>query len=120
PTYLAAASLAEPPSDFIARPNRMALRDGAGRFEIGNFNLPDLHALSAALDLIERAGVANIEQHVLALGDRLIDHLDRLGIRLVGPRAPAERAHIYVLDLPGEGWLDYLTESGVRVSPERD
>jgi selenocysteine lyase/cysteine desulfurase len=120
PTYLAAASLAEPPADFIARPDRMALREAAGRFEIGNFNLPDIHALDAALDLIERVGVATIERHVLALGDRLIAHLDRLGIRLVGPRDRARRAHIYVLDLPGEGWLEHLTESGARVSPERD
>ncbi|MBR0646744.1 aminotransferase class V-fold PLP-dependent enzyme [Plastoroseomonas hellenica] len=120
PAYLAAASLAEPPADFIARPDRMELRHGAGRFEIGNFNLPDLHALSAALDLIERVGVGNIERHVLALGDRLIAALDRLGIRLIGPRDRAQRAHIYVLDLPGEGWLDYLTASHVRVSPERD
>lgn len=120
PAYLAAAGLAEPPADFIARPDRMALREGAGRFEIGNFNLPDIHALDAALDLIERAGVANIEAHVLALGDRLIAALDRLGIRLVGPRDRASRAHIYVLDLPGEDWLDYLTANQVRVSPERD
>lgn len=120
PAYLAAAGLAEPPADFIARPDRMALREGAGRFEIGNFNLPDIHALDAALDLIERVGAANIERHVLALGDRLIAALDRLGIRLVGPRDPAQRAHIYVLDLPGEGWLDYLAASNVRVSPERD
>jgi selenocysteine lyase/cysteine desulfurase len=120
PAYLAAASLAEPPSDFIARPDRMALRAAAGRFEIGNFNLADVHALAAALDLIERVGVANIERHVLALGDRLIAALDRLGIRLVGPRGRAQRAHIYVLDLPGEGWLDHLAAHNVRVSPERD
>jgi selenocysteine lyase/cysteine desulfurase len=25
-----------------------------------------------------------------------------------------------VLDLPGEGWLEYFTSQNVRVSPERD
>lgn len=120
PAYLAAASLAEVPADLIAQPNRLALRAGAGRFEIGNFNLPDLHALAAALDLIERSGVAAIEAHVLSLGDRLIGHLDRLGVGLVGPRSRAHRAHIYVLALPVEDWMAKFATSNVRVSPERD
>jgi cysteine desulfurase / selenocysteine lyase len=38
PVYLAAASLAQPPADLIARADNMELREGAGRFEIGNFN----------------------------------------------------------------------------------
>jgi selenocysteine lyase/cysteine desulfurase len=116
PAYLAAASLAEPPADFVARPDRMELRRGAGRFEIGNFNLPDLHALAASLDLIERVGVGNVEEHVLALGDRLIGRMDRLGVRLVGPRTRSRRAHIYVLDLPGGGWMEHLASNNVRVS----
>ncbi len=40
PAYMAAISLAEPPADFIARPDNMALAASAGRFELGNFNLP--------------------------------------------------------------------------------
>lgn len=120
PAYLAAASLAEVPADLIARANHMPLRGGAGKFEIGNYNLPDLHALAAALDLIERAGVAAIEAHVLALGDRLIGHLDRLGVSLVGPRSRAHRAHIYVLALPVQPWMANFATSNVRVSPERD
>ena len=70
--------------------------------------------------MIERIGVAAIYEHVLGLGDHLIAHLDKLGIRLVGPRTRKHRTHIYVLDLPGEGWLEYLTSQNVRVSPERD
>ena len=120
PAYLAAASLAEPPADFIARPDRMGLRAGAGRFEIGNFNLPDVHALAAALDLIEGVGVANIAEHVLDLGDHLISRMDELGIRIVGPRTRKNRSHIYVLDLPGEEWPEYFDSNNVRISPERD
>lgn len=120
PVYLAAASMAEPPSDYIARPDKMGLRHDAGRFEIGNFNLPDVHALSASLDLLERVGVRNISEHVLGLGDRLIEHLDHLHIGLAGPRDRANRSHIYTLDLPVEDWLPYLTANQVRVSPERD
>jgi len=120
PAYLAMSSMANPPADYIARPEDLATRTDAGRFEMGNFNLPNLHALSTALELINRAGVAAIEQHVLGLGDRLISKMDELGVRLVGPRPRAHRAHIYVLDLPPDEWTEYLTHQKVRVSPERD
>jgi selenocysteine lyase/cysteine desulfurase len=120
PAYLAMASLAEPPDDYVARPDQLGLHKTARRFEIGNYNLPDVHALGAALDLVSRTGVENIANHVLTLGDRLIDHMDRQGVRVVGPRQRDYRSHIYVLDLPGEGWLDYLASNQVRVSPERD
>jgi selenocysteine lyase/cysteine desulfurase len=121
PAYMAMSSLANPPADYIASHDNMALRAGAGRFEIGNFNLPDLHALAASLDLIEGVGVKNIEAHLYDLGDRLIEHLDDQGIRLVGPRARSARSpHIYVLDLQGNDWLEYLASHQVRVSPERD
>mgnify|MGYP001560972965 CR=1 FL=1 len=121
PAYMAMSSLANPPGDYIARADNMALKPGAGRFEIGNFNLPDIHALDASLTLIESVGVPAIEAHLYDLGDRLIERIDELGIRLVGPRARAERSpHIYVLDLPAQEWLDYLTSRQVRVSPERD
>jgi selenocysteine lyase/cysteine desulfurase len=120
PAYLAVAGLANPPADLVARVDNMQLRDDAGRFEIGNFNLPDIHALAASLSLVERLGVEQIHAHVLALGDRLIEHMDRLGVGLVGPRERKHRSHIYVLNLPAPGWIDYLAGESVRVSPERD
>ena len=120
PAYLAVAGLAQPPADLVARTDNMALRADAGRFELGNVNIPDIHALAASLTMIERIGIAAIHDHILALGDHLIARMDALGIRLVGPRSRAHRSHIYVLDLPGEGWLEYFSSQNVRVSPERD
>ena len=120
PTYLAMAGMAHPPADYVAKPNDMATRPDAGRFELGNLNLPGIHALSASLDLIENIGTSGIEAHVLQLGDRLIELMDKQGVRLITPRAQGSRAHIYVLDLNVAEWMDYLTESRVRVSPERD
>lgn len=121
PAYLAAISLEHPPADFIARPDDMAPAPTAGRFEIGNFNLPATHALGAALDLINEIGVENIQAHCFELGDRLIAGLDELGIKLVGPRNREDRApHIYVAALPAQEWLDYFASKSVRVSPERD
>lgn len=121
PAYLAAISLADPPADLIARPDDLTPAPTAGRFEIGNFNLPATHALGAALDLIGSIGIHNIQAHCFDLGDRLIAGLDQLGVGLVGPRARADRApHIYVVALPAGDWGEYLAAKGVRVSPERD
>jgi selenocysteine lyase/cysteine desulfurase len=121
PAYLAAAGLAEVPADLIARPNKLELASSARRFELGNFNLPAIHALGASLDMIEALGVRNIQNHCLDLGDHLIAGLDALDIRLVGPRERRHRApHIYVIALPAAEWLGHFEENGIRVSPERD
>src|SRR5271170_2139707 len=80
PAYMAAISLAAPPGDFVASHDNMALAPTARRFEIGNFNLPAIQALGAALDLIESVGVNNIQNHSFELGDYLIEQLDALGI----------------------------------------
>jgi selenocysteine lyase/cysteine desulfurase len=121
PAYLAAASLAEPPPDFIARPDNMALPATAGRFELGNFNLPAVQGLGAAIDFINAVGIDNIQRHCFDLGDYLIEGLDRLNVGLIGPRERQHRApHIYVIALPAAEWLDYFTQNGIRVSPERD
>lgn len=119
PVYLAMSSLANPPADYVARPDDLTTRRDAGRFEFGNFNLPDLHALARSIEFIEEIGVERIEEHVQLLGDRLLEGLDRLGIELVGPRERAGRAHIYVLALPVATWVSYLSQNQVRVSPER-
>src|SRR6516225_5775790 len=79
PAYLAAASLAEPPLDFIARPENMALPATASRFELGNYNLPAIQGLGAAIDLINEVGIEKIQSHCFELGDYLIERLDRLG-----------------------------------------
>ncbi|WP_267426783.1 aminotransferase class V-fold PLP-dependent enzyme [Methylobacterium sp. GC_Met_2] len=121
PAYLAAASLAEPPADFIARADNMALPATAGRFELGNYNLPAIQALGAAIDLINEVGIDNIQNHCFDLGDYLIERLDQLDVGLVGPRDRQHRSpHIYVIALPAAEWLDYFTQNGIRVSPERD
>lgn len=120
PAYLATAGLANPPSNFIAKPDDLTLRKDAGRFEFGNYNLPDLNALSASIDFLTNIQIKNVESHVLALGDYLLEKLDTLNIKLVGPREPQNRAHIYVLDLPADSWAEYFANANVRITPERD
>lgn len=121
PAYMAAITLENPPGDFIARLENMELASTARRFEIGNFNIPGVLALGAAIDFINSTGVQAIAEHCYILGDRLIAGLDKLGIGMVGPREHANRApHIYVAALPADEWLPYLESKNVRVSPERD
>jgi cysteine desulfurase / selenocysteine lyase len=119
PPYLAMSSMLNPPADYIARPKDMAVRKDALRFEIGNVNLPDLHALNAAINLIESVGVGEIQKHVNELGDLLLDKLDELDVKVVGPKERGQRNHIYTLVLPVQQWADYFARNDVRVSPER-
>ncbi|SEQ27225.1 aminotransferase class V-fold PLP-dependent enzyme [Lentzea albida] len=119
PTYVATAGVANTRADLVAGPEALRLRPDAQRFEIGNFNLPAIHALGGALDLISAIGLPAISEHLLSLGDRLIDHLDHLGITLAGPRERERRSHIYVLELPDTGWAEFLAGSGVRLSKVR-
>ena len=41
----------------------MALPATAGRFELGNFNLPAIQGLGAAIDFINAVGIENIQRH---------------------------------------------------------
>ncbi|WP_162071169.1 aminotransferase class V-fold PLP-dependent enzyme [Burkholderia sp. THE68] len=81
----------------------MTVRKDALRFKFGNVNLPDVHALSAVIGLIQSFGVEAIQKHVLALGDLLVEHLDALGVSAVDPGVSSRRNHIYVLQLRVEG-----------------
>lgn len=119
PVYLAASSLTDPVRGPDASYEGATLREGALRFETGNLNLPHLHALAAALRLLQQVGVAQIEQQVLALGERLVAGLDRLDVRLLGPRDRQHRSHILVLDLPAAQWMHYFAARNVRVSQQR-
>jgi selenocysteine lyase/cysteine desulfurase len=119
PAYLAAASVANAPADRRVEGMAIELRPAAGRFETGNLSLPQLQGLDAALGLIEQLGPQRIAAHVGALGLRLIGHLDRLGIGLLGARDPQQGSHIHLLDLPGPAIAAHLAQNGVRVSPQR-
>jgi selenocysteine lyase/cysteine desulfurase len=117
PAYLSGASVIGA-SGAPAQQHRdeLVLRDGAARFEIGNPSLAHLHALDAALQLIEGIGIARIEAHLLDLGERLIAHMDRLGVCVVGSRQRERRSHINTLRLPGDHWGEHFAMQSVRVS----
>ena len=71
-----------------------ALWPTARRFEAGSMSYPGLYALDASLDIIERAGVDNIERHVLVLTDLLMEKLQQNGYRVISSLVPQERSGI--------------------------
>ena len=69
-----------------------AFRPGAQRFEEGSPNTMSIHAFGAALDLLLETGIRNIEQRVMALGDTILEQLQRRGLKIVSSTRAEERS----------------------------
>ena len=96
------------------------LLDNAGRYEEGSLAYPLIAGLSAALELLEEAGIESVADHVAALVGDLAERLERIGC--VTTPEPGLRRHILTFHHPGrdgEELLDGLTEAGVVVSLRR-
>jgi cysteine desulfurase/selenocysteine lyase len=95
---------------------RYALKADAGRFETGYPSFPSIYALGRSVPYLLAAGPERVAAHALALGQRLIDGLTRLGLEVMTPR-PAERRGASIsfaheaAPLLGAG----LAELGIRV-----
>ncbi len=94
PAFLARFSVELAESHEAAGPDGgWRLRDGAGRFEIGNHNFVALAALEASLDLLLRLGPAEVERRATGAAARLRAGIEALGLPIL-PVAPAHRSHI--------------------------
>jgi selenocysteine lyase/cysteine desulfurase len=81
-----------------------------GRFEAGTGNIADAVGLGAAIDYVERIGMANIERYEHALLEYALESLRGIpGLHLVG--APKEQAGVISFVLDG-----FRTEDVVRRS----
>ncbi len=69
------------------------LRDGAGRYEVGNYNYIALAALGASLDLLLRIGPAAVEQRAVGAAERVRAALEALDVPLLAV-PPGHRSHI--------------------------
>jgi cysteine desulfurase/selenocysteine lyase len=69
------------------------LRDGAGRYEVGNYNYVALAALQASLALLLRIGPAAVERRSVGAAEHLRWVLERLDIPLLAV-PPGHRSHI--------------------------
>ena len=96
------------------------LLEDAGRYEEGSLAYPLIAGFSAALELLEDAGIGAVAEHVCALVDDLAGQLQELGCETM-PKAGSRR-HILTFRHPALGdeeLLDGLTEAGVVVSLRR-
>lgn len=62
------------------------LKPDAGRYECGTYNVPGLHALKAALEMLAEVGIERIAERLRTLTDHLIDRLAAKGYRILSPR----------------------------------
>ena len=69
-----------------------AFRPGAQRFEEGSPNTMSIHAFGSALDLLMETGIENIEKQVMALGDTILEQLQRRGLKVYSSTRPEERS----------------------------
>lgn len=105
--------------DDMSLDYELALWPSAQRFEAGAMNYLGLHGLDASLEIIERAGVENIERHVLRLTDSLIEKLQQKRYRVVSSQRPEERSGIVAFAHQAhdpEELLKRLSEASVVVS----
>ena len=106
----------------------LVLKRDAQRFEEGSMNLMGIFGLGAATDLLLEAGIGDIEQRVLDLGDRIIEEADKRGFKTLTPRARHERGgnvtfrqHVDLeavrSGLREKGIMINVRGGGLRVSP---
>ncbi|GAA3545524.1 cysteine desulfurase [Amycolatopsis ultiminotia] len=94
-----------------------AVLESAARFEVGNHNFAGLFAFDASLSLLEEAGIAEIERHVLGLADELTRALPGAGM---SPSLGRAQSGIVSFAAPDpEALVARLAAHGVRVSLRR-
>ena len=69
----------------------LVLKRDAQRFEEGSLNLMGVFGLGAAIELLLEVSIEDIEQHVLDLGDEIIEEADKRGFEILTPRERRER-----------------------------
>jgi cysteine desulfurase/selenocysteine lyase len=65
--------------DYTLKPN-------AGRYECGTYNVPGLHGLKAAVELLTEVGIPAISQRLYDLTSHVITRLSAKGYQILSPR----------------------------------
>jgi selenocysteine lyase/cysteine desulfurase len=97
------------------------LASTARRFEGGSLNMPGIWGTHAALTTLHEIGIANIENHILALTQLLIAGLQKIDrVEIITPAAASEHAGIVTIQLPStvnqKKVLDAFTRDNITVS----
>ena len=77
-----------------------------------------IYALGAALDLLLKIGIDNVQSSVLLQGDYLVDGLQQRGIRILNSMIPKERSGIisYALTADLQKLTAYMAENNVSLT----
>ena len=92
----------------------------ARRFQAGTPPIPAIYGGIAGMELMQEIGIADTREHVLALGDRLIDGVDSLGGIVVTPRAHEHRGALVCIAATDAPALVAVLETDGIVTSERD
>ena len=76
----------------------LVFADDARRLETGTWAMPSHYAGLAGLELILEVGVANIQERLRDLTDRILERCDQAGVRTFTPRARNLRCGIVTLE----------------------
>ena len=76
----------------------LTFADDARRLETGTWAMPAHYAGLAGLELILEVGVANIQERLRDLTDRILDRCDEAGVKTFTPRAREQRCGIVTLE----------------------
>ena len=97
--------------EFLFRPD-------AQRFEEGSPNTMSIHAFGAALDLLLETGIENIEQRVMALGDTILEQLQRRGLNIYSSTRPEERSGniAFVMNQDISRLYEWMLENKVKLT----
>jgi cysteine desulfurase/selenocysteine lyase len=89
------------------------------RFEAGTQRISQAVALAAAVNYLQETGMDRIHAWEVELGQRLVTGLEKIeGIRVLGPRAGAERIGLAAFDVDGVHAHDvgqFLDDKGIAV-----
>jgi len=97
--------------EFVFRPD-------AQRFEEGSPNTMSIHAFGAALDLLLETGIENIEQRVMALGDTILEQLQRRGLNIYSSTRPEERSGniAFIMNQDISRLYEWMLENKVKLT----
>jgi len=90
--------------------------EDARRFELGYPSYATVYATHFSTGLLLEHGIAQIEQHILTLGTKVINRLRAFGYEVMTPEDPSQRAgNISVVADEGESIARYLSEHHIYV-----
>ena len=107
-------------TDYASRD--LALRQDAGRYEPGTLNTIGCFGLQAAIELLLEIGIADVEQSVLALTDRLAAGAKTRGYEILGGRTPGTTSGIISIrreGLDSRYLIKKMKDAGMLAAPRQ-